>query len=142
MDGLALHEVNTSISSSGKLAGHSRDGYSDSSIVQASTLPGGLNGRKCRPPPPYLLLFFFFLSKVQESVRSFIQIGRIHFNHQHIIMVNLFLNKNTFVLLYFILARNLEPISPVLALAIHYSSSIIKKRMTANTILMCSLNIS
>lgn len=36
MDGLRLHEVNTSISGSGKLARHSRDGYSDSSIVPAS----------------------------------------------------------------------------------------------------------
>lgn len=84
--------------------------------------------------------FFFFLCKV--SMRSFIQISWISFNHQHIIMANLFVNQNTFALLYFILARNLESISPGLALAILYSRYIIKKRMTADTVLTCSLNIS
>lgn len=66
MDGLALHEVNISVSSSSKLAGHSRDDYADSSIVPASAQKAEWEPR----PTPYPLLtcyfFFFFLLNIRK----------------------------------------------------------------------------
>lgn len=64
MDGLALHEVNISVSSSSKLAGHSRDDYADSSIGPASAQRAEWEPR----PTPYPPLTCYFFS---QSIRKY-----------------------------------------------------------------------
>lgn len=69
MDGLALYEVNTSVSGSGKLAGHSRDDYYDSSIVLASIQRAEREPRPTATYPlttTYLLLFLQSVTKCEE----------------------------------------------------------------------------
>lgn len=106
-------------------------------------LSRGLNGSPDLPPPtPYPPLTCYFFCKVWQSVRSFTPSGHIGFIYQDIIMMTVFLNQNIFVLSYFLLARSLESIPPKLILAIYYWSFIIEKRMRADVILMCSLNIT
>lgn len=120
MDGLALHKVNTSLSSSGKLAGHSGDDYSDSSIVPASAQSAEWKEAQDFPSLPATFFFLQSVKKVREAS------SRLAYSVLNIRILLWWIY--TFVLLYFTLSRNLEPVSPMLALAIYSSSFIIKKK--------------